>query len=276
MLKSIKNKYRKINIKNIRISYYVRNGDGTGTRMSFSTNVEQEQLEEDLESFYIQADDMSTIEVEQMKQERKRERRDNEDCYITEFKKERSITKSFYMEYFTNKSAKEFLKKRNFIRLLYGSLTCVNLVNQGRYFCHVPSCPNPGVSLKVFNDLGAVIKHWSLHSLGESKIYSKDESCAQLLRRNDYAKKMKDGDLAEMIDELEAAQDKSGTSLGIETLLINKNIVFSGSKFPDADMVVDDEVLKSMLRGDENALDSVPEKGSKIDFFKARLAKSKK
>ena len=170
MLKAICTKYKRVKEKNLRIHYVIRNKDGTGTPMTLCTDIEQEQLMRDLETFYIQADDMSFIEFEPVAKEKKRASRESEDLFHI-FKKEHAITQRTYTEFFTENDAREFLRKRKLIQLIYGKEHCVNLVNHGRYFCHVPGCPKPGVWLKTFNNTSTIDDHWSDHTDGISKTY---------------------------------------------------------------------------------------------------------
>ena len=95
------------------------------------------------------------------------------------------------------------------------------------------------------------------------------------MRQNAYAKKMEDAPREDLIQELDTAYDQKGDSFAIETFLINKNGVYIGPTFPEADMVVDDTVVEAMLSGDENVLQCVIEKPAKSNFFKP-YATSKK
>ena len=63
MLKVICSKYKRMRKKNLKIHYMIRNSDRTGTPLVFRTDIDQSQLLRDLEIFYIQADDMSFIEI---------------------------------------------------------------------------------------------------------------------------------------------------------------------------------------------------------------------
>ena len=79
--------------------------------------------------------------------------------------------------------------------------------------------------------------------------------------------KVSEGDLKDQIETLANAHDAKGCSLEIDTFLSNKTVVNPKTKFSAADLVVCDEVLKNMTAGNDDALDSVPEKVARVNFF---------
>ena len=266
-----------LKVNEVSVQYELPNQNGSGTRMVLRYNKDKKIFDNSQLMFYCTTEDLSTIIISKEKKE-VRVKRPIEELH-TSFKRHRVIHRDVYKNFLQEKIIATYLMKLKNFRILMGSPTCMNLMNPGYFFCHIPACPAPEVELRSFNNTSSVIDHWKKHTrCSNIEKFQEDESCVQLLRRYDFLKdKFKDyneKDITTVIEDLEVTCNAAKRSLEIKDLMINKCLVFKESKFSSRDRLINEEVLRKLANGEESALLEIPEVNNITSYFTKKAKKS--
>ena len=224
-------------------------------------------FQESLEQFYIQAVPFSTIAVEIENVKNTRVERPHEISFDDYFVKYPTADKKFYMDMITPYVAEAFLRKTKYVRVLFGTNWCVNLISPGHFLCHVQGCGNL-IKLKDFNDLTLVTSHFKDHvhatnTKTKRTKFSDDKSCVVLLRRHKLLKSQKylvySREVDKSINELEPRKNKEGLPYAIIPLMQNKVLVKEGEIFKGHIYHTKLDIMEKISNHDPTALDGVAE-----------------
>ena len=146
-----------LKVNEVSVQYELPNQNGSGTRMVLRYNKDKKIFDNSQLMFYCTTEDLSTIIISKEKKE-VRVKRPIEELH-TSFKRHRVIHRDVYKNFLQEKIIATYLMKLKNFRILMGSPTCMNLMNPGYFFCHIPACPALEVELKSFNNTSSVIDH---------------------------------------------------------------------------------------------------------------------
>ena len=245
---------------NLVLTYYVNLPCGRKVKYEIVKLQDINEMKRSLEMFYVQTEDMAEVAVSEVRG-LKRKKRPVEELF-DRFKKHHVIDRKLYKDFISQDIARKYLQSLSLIRVVLGSVKCMNFLNPGYYFCHVPGCPRPEVLLRSFNNLKSIDDHWKYH---EDLNKCHDASAVVLRLRYDYLHKRRIGSdeakMQELITDLESRKTVRNKSLAISALMVNKRLVYKDSQFSSRDRLIDEEVLKKILLGDNRAIELVREPG---------------
>ena len=274
--KVVKKYHIKKNLEDLVLYYPIRVSNG-GTREVAVMN--DEFAAENIETFYLQTPEMSSLTVEQVSQvNESRPKTPAEILYSTTIGKYFSVDKKFYELLVSHKSLTDkFFLRRKYLSVVMGR-KCQNLLNPAHFICHIRGCESVLV-LGAFSKLTLIKRHWKDHCIKEDL---GKESCSNLFRRITYLEKKCKGDVVvagrdveNVVDELEQAEFE-GVSLKI--VPGNHLYIEEGTKFSSRHLLIDHNVLSKILDGNPQALDDIPKTISvrsfagrkRSDFFQRR------
>ena len=260
----------KLDEKLIAFQYAIMNN---GVQDEYPMTVDKSCDVEDLKTFYCQTSNMDLLVVFEKPKVRGKQRK-KRPCEVASSELKVSLkgglNESFYRTLEADYNLGDiYNRKRKYIQFLLGRDEGSNLLNPTNAICHVKHCMLV-TSLKVSNNISTLLDHWKSHMKPLKTTYH--NSCEVALRRNVFlGSKNSDPwkNIKYTIEEMEGMNDSAGDSLAIVQLTAGDDcfIAENGKKFRGDSLMVDLTVLDSILKGESNALASLPKTRKMTDCW---------